>query len=111
MIRPPPSSTLFPYTTLFRSAKALYGRFLQTEAIFGFRIGSAREDLSFDRRDSARAMPKCRVVDGSFQWGDDRPPGTPWPDSILYEAHVRGFTMPHPALPQPLRGTCSGLGS
>ena len=66
--------------------------------IFGYRVGSAREDLSFDRRDSARAMPKCRVVDGSLQWGDDRPPGTPWSDSILYETHVRGFTMLHPAL-------------
>ena len=92
-------------------AKAFYGRFLQTEAIFGYRIGSPREDLSFDRRDSARAMPKCRVVDGSFQWGDDRPPNHPWPDTIVYEAHVRGFTMRHPALPQPLRGTCAGLGS
>jgi len=92
-------------------AKAFYGRFLQTEAIFGYRIGSPREDLSFDRRDSARAMPKCRVVDGSFQWGDDRPPNHPWSDTIVYEAHVRGFTMRHPVLPQPLRGTCAGLGS
>ena len=63
-------------------AKALYGRFLQSEAIFGFRIGSAREDLSFDRRDSARAMPKCRVVDGSFQWGDDRPPARHGPTAV-----------------------------
>ena len=92
-------------------ARAFYGRFLQSDAIFGYRVGSPREDLSFDRRDSARAMPKCRVVDGSFQWGDDRPPGTPWSDSVIYEAHVRGFTMRHPALPQPLRGTCAGLGS
>jgi isoamylase len=92
-------------------ARAFYGRFLQTDAIFGYRVGSPREDLSFDRRDSARAMPKCRVVDGSFQWGDDRPPATPWSDTIVYEAHVRGFTMLHPDLPQPLRGTCAGLGS
>jgi glycogen operon protein len=56
-------------------------------------------------------MPKCRVVDGTFQWGDDRPPATPWADTIVYETHVRGFTMRHPALPQPLRGTCAGLGS
>jgi isoamylase len=92
-------------------ARAFYGRFLQTEAIFGFRVGSAREDLTFDRRDSARAMPKCRVVDGSFQWGDDRTPARPWSDSIIYEMNVRGFTMLHPDLPQPLRGTCAGLGS
>jgi len=92
-------------------ARAFYGRFLQTEVIFGYRVGSAREDLSFDRRDSARAMPKCRVVEGTSQWGDDRPPGTAWSDTVIYEANVRGFTMLHPALPQPLRGTCAGLGS
>ncbi|MEZ5833467.1 MAG: glycogen debranching protein GlgX [Dongiaceae bacterium] len=92
-------------------AQAFHGRFLRTEAIFGYRIGSPREDLSFDRRDSARAMPKCRVVDGSFQWGEDRQPDIPWSETIIYETHVRGFTMRHPALPQPLRGTCAGLGS
>jgi glycogen operon protein len=92
-------------------AKAFYGRFLRTDAIFGYRVGSPREDLSFDRRDSARAMPKCRVVDGSFQWGDDRRPAIPWSDTVIYEMHVRGFTMRHEALPQPLRGTCAGLGT
>jgi glycogen operon protein len=92
-------------------ARAFYGRFLQTDAIFGFRVGSAREDLSFDRRDSARAMPKCRVVEGTFQWGGDRPPATPWSESVIYEMNLRGFTMLHPDLPQPLKGTCAGLGS
>ncbi|HSE75072.1 MAG TPA: glycogen debranching protein GlgX [Dongiaceae bacterium] len=92
-------------------ARAFYGRFLQTEAIFGYRVGSPREDLSFDRRDSARAMPKCRVVDGSFQWGADRPPAIPWSRSVIYEMNVRGFTMLREDLPQPLRGTCAGLGS
>jgi len=92
-------------------ARAFYGRFLQTEAIFGFRVGSAREDLSFDRRDSARAIPKCRVVEGTFQWGGDRSPATPWSESVVYEMNLRGFTMLHPDLPQPLKGTCAGLGS
>jgi glycogen operon protein len=92
-------------------AKALFGRHLQSDTLFGYRVGSPREDLSFDRRDSARAMPKCRVVDPSFHWGNDRSPATPWPDSIIYEAHVRGFTMLHPALPAPVRGSCAALGS
>jgi isoamylase len=92
-------------------AKALFGRFLRTDAVFGYRAGSPREDLSFDRRDSARAVPKCRVVDPSFAWGDDRAPAIPWAETIVYEAHLRGFTMLHPALPTPLRGTCAGLGS
>ena len=92
-------------------ARALYGRFLRTEALYGYRIGSAREDLSFDRRDSARAMPKCRVVEGTFNWGNDQSPATPWADTIIYEMNLRGFTMLHPDLPQPLRGTCASLGN
>ncbi|TXH37622.1 MAG: glycogen debranching protein GlgX [Rhodospirillaceae bacterium] len=92
-------------------AKALSGRFHRTDAIFGYRVGSPREDLSFDRRDSARAVPKCRVVDPSFHWGDDRRPARPWSETIIYEMNLRGFTMQHPALPVPLRGTCAGLGS
>jgi isoamylase len=92
-------------------AKALFGRYMRTDAVFGYRAGSPREDLSFDRRDSARAVPKCRVVDPSFAWGDDRAPAIPWAETIVYETHLRGFTMLHPALPMPLRGTCAGLGS
>ena len=92
-------------------AKALFGRYLHTDTIFGYRVGSPREDLSFDRRDNARAVPKCRVVDPAFHWGDDRPPATPWSETIIYEAHVRGFTIRHPDLPPPFRGTCAGLGS
>jgi isoamylase len=92
-------------------AKALFGRYLRSDALFGYRTGSSREDLSFDRRDSARAMPKCRVVDPSFAWGADQVPAVSWAETIIYEMHLRGFTMLHPALPKPLRGTCAGLGS
>ena len=45
-----------------------------SDALFGYRVGSPREDLAFDRRDSARFMPKCRVVETAFTWGDDRRP-------------------------------------
>ena len=51
-----------------------------------------RRDLSFDRRDSAAYMPKCRVLDPAFTWGDDRRPDVPWHDTVIYELHVRGFT-------------------
>ncbi len=54
--------------------------------------GTPTADLSFDRRDSAPGMPKCRVIDPAFTWGDDRPPRIPWHDTVIYEAHVRGFT-------------------
>ena len=51
------------------------------------------------------------VVDPAFTWGDDRPPRTPWHKTIIYEAHVRGFTKLHPEIPEAARGTYLGLAS
>ncbi len=90
-------------------AKAMVGRLQWSDAHFGYRIGSPRADLSFDRRDNASGMPKCQVIDSAFTWGDDRPPRTPWQDTVIYETHVRGFTMRHPDVPPELRGTYGGL--
>lgn len=90
-------------------AKALAGRLRWTDAQFGYRISSPKADLSFDRGDSAPVMPKCRVVDPAFTWGNDAPPGIPWERTILYEAHVRGYTMRHPAVPDVMRGTFAGM--
>ena len=55
-------------------ARKLEGPLRWTDALFGYRMNSPRADLSFDRRNSAPGMPKCKVVDSSFTWGDDRPP-------------------------------------
>jgi isoamylase len=66
--------------------------------------GPGRHEL-----DSAAALPRCRIVDAAFDWGDDRSPGTPWSDTVLYELHVRGFTKLHPGVPERLRGTYLGL--
>jgi len=90
-------------------ARALHGTLRWSDAHFGYRVGSSRGDLSFDRRDNARGMPKCQVVDTAFTWGDDRPPETPWHETVLYETHVRGFTMLHPDLPPALHGTFAGF--
>src|SRR5918911_4818355 len=91
-------------------AKQLWGQLRWSDAHFAYRIGSRREDLSRpDERDNARGMPKCRVVDTAFTWGEDRHLRTPWHESILYETHLRGFTMLHPAVPRHLRGTCAGF--
>ncbi len=93
-------------------AKAIQGTLQWSDSLFGYRIGHPRGDLSFDRRDSARFLPKAQVLDtGTFDWGDDKPPGTAWEDTIVYETHVRGFTMRHPGVPQDLRGTYAGLAS
>ncbi|MBF0393009.1 MAG: glycogen debranching protein GlgX [Alphaproteobacteria bacterium] len=91
-------------------ARTLTGPFRWSDTHFGFRVGGPRVDLAIDRRDNARFMPKCQVVDTAFTWGRDRPPGHAWSDGIIYEAHVRGMTMRHPGVPEPLRGTLLGLG-
>ena len=54
-------------------------------------------------------LGRCQVVDSAFTWGDDRPPRTPWQDSVIYELHVKGFTQRHPEVPEQLRGTYAGL--
>ncbi len=90
-------------------AKALAGQLLWSDAHFGYRIGHRTEDLSFDRRNNARGMPKCVVVDTAFTWARELPPRVPWHESVFYELHVRGFTMRHPEVPEALRGTFAGL--
>ncbi|MEW5726794.1 MAG: glycogen debranching protein GlgX [Pseudomonadota bacterium] len=90
-------------------ARALHGRFQWSDANFGFRVGGPRQDLQIDRRDNSRTMPKCQVVDTAFTWRDDRKPRVPWPDTILYEVHVKGFTNKHPVVAAEYRGTFLGL--
>jgi glycogen operon protein len=81
------------------------------DAHFGYRFGTRREDLSFDTRDNASGMPKCQVIDPAFTWGEDRRPNVPWQDTVIYEMHVRGYTMLRPDVPPQLRGTYAGLAS
>jgi isoamylase len=90
-------------------AKALSGQIKWGDAHYGYRVGHEDEDLSFDRRDSAAGMPKCRVIDPAFTWGDDRRPDIPWHETVIYETHVKGFTVQHPDVPPTLRGTYAGL--
>lgn len=90
-------------------AAHLHGDIRWHDAVFGYRVGHGREDLSFDRRDSAFVMPKCKVIDPAVTWGDDRRLGRPWAETIIYEAHVKGMTALHPDLPPQLRGTFAGL--
>ena len=80
-----------------------------SDAHFGYTVGGKQADLVMDTRDNAAFMPKCRVIDSAFTWGDDRPPRTPWHDTVIYELHVKGFTMTHPDVPSALRGTYAGL--
>src|SRR5215207_9673083 len=69
-------------------AKAI-GRDLQwDESLFGYKLGDPAGDLSFDARDSAAFAPLGMVLDTAFTWGDDRPPGVPWHQTLIYELHV-----------------------
>ena len=92
-------------------AKQIAKTFRWSDALMGYRVGSGRADLSQDRRDSAFAMPKAVVVDPAFAWGEDRRPDTPWPETIIYEANVRGMTMRHPEVPPDQQGLFTGLAS
>jgi glycogen operon protein len=90
-------------------AKRLSGRIAWNDAHFGYRPGSRRADLSFDRRDNARGMPKCVVIDEAVTWDNDRRPRTPWTETFIYEAHVKGLTQLRDDVPPGLRGTYRGL--
>jgi isoamylase len=90
-------------------AKAIAGNIEWHDALFGYEVGHEQEDLSFSSVDSAPYLPKCVVIDPAFEWGDDRPPKTPYHKTIIYETHIRGFTKLHPDVPEHLRGTYAGL--
>ena len=93
-------------------ARGHIGELIWRPECFGYTIGAEGDDLSFDERDSAPYMPKCVVVDPNFDWkGQPRSRGVPWDQTIIYEAHLRGFTRLHALVPPKQRGTYVGLGS
>jgi glycogen operon protein len=73
----------------------------------------AGDDADFERddEDSAVAIPKCVVIDDRFDWEGDRRPNIPFDRTVIYETHVKGFTMRHPGVREDLRGTYAGLAS
>jgi|SRR5712691_9402122 len=90
-------------------ARRMVGELRWSDALFGYRVNSPRADLSFDRRDSAPAIPKAVVTDDSFSWREDRPPNVPWSETVIYEAHLRGLTMLREEIRPPERGTFAAL--
>jgi isoamylase len=76
------------------------------ESLFGYKFDSPDE---CNEADSAGHVPYSLVVSPFFDWANDRPPKTPYNESVIYEAHVRGLTMNHPDVPDGLRGTYAGL--
>ncbi len=87
-------------------AKAIDGEVDWNQACFGYDFG---DEYSRNDDDSAPHVPKSVVHNPYFDWGNDRPPGTPLHETVIYELHVKGFTATHPEIPGPLRGTYAGL--
>ena len=73
--------------------------------------GDEDADLEPDDEDDSAAVPKAVVIDDAFDWEGDRFPRVPFTDTIIYETHVKGFTVCHPEIRDDLRGTYAGLAS
>lgn len=91
-------------------ARAVAGRVDRSGPIHGYAPGQS-EDLLADDRDDAWAVPKGVVVAALSALTDPPRPETPWSETVIYEAHVKGLTMRHPQVPPELRGTYAGLAS
>jgi glycogen operon protein len=90
-------------------ARAVDGAVRWDAALFPY--DANRPEAPVNNDDTASFMPKSVVIDPSFDWKDDRPPKTPLEHTIIYEVHVKGYTINHPEIPPELRGTYAGLGS
>ncbi len=90
-------------------ARAHAGRLQWRPEIFGYILDHDDRDLSFDKRDSAPFVPKCVVTDPDVRGVRVPFVRVPWGDTVIYETHVRGYTMGHPDVPEALRGTFAGL--
>ena len=89
-------------------AKAISGVLDWKKPIYGYKVETG-DDLQKSEEDSAAGMCKSVVVDNEFDWGGDKPPGTPLVDSLVYEVHVKGFSKLNPEIAENLRGTYAGM--
>ena len=93
-------------------AKAVTGLINWGTEMFSYPQGGGEDaDLRKDERDSAWCMPRCVVVDDAFDWGTDQLPRVPMSETVIYEAHVKGFSQLCPDIPEELRGSYAGLGT
>jgi glycogen operon protein len=95
-------------------ARALLGKTDFRAPVLGYApsvSGKGPIDLVRDHRDDAAGVPRSLVVDPTFDWDGDEPPQVPWPDTVVYELHVKGFTRRHRGVPEAHRGTYLGLAS
>jgi isoamylase len=92
-------------------AKAIARLPKPADSLSGYILRDKKADLSFDPSDSGADAPLAAVIDEAFTWGDDRQPKIPLHHSVIYEVHVKGFTMLCPEIREQDRGTYAGVGS
>jgi len=90
-------------------AKAVSGTIKWDDALFPYQIDDENQDLSFSLVDSAPYIPKSVIIDNQFDWENDKAPKIPYHDTIIYEAHVKGFTKLCPEIPEEIRGCYAGI--
>jgi glycogen operon protein len=88
-------------------AKALDGAVDWDESLFEYHFGNP--DHPDNDADSAPHVPKAVVINPYFEWENDRHPRTPWAETVVYEMHVKGFSISNPGVPEAMRGTYAGL--
>jgi isoamylase len=94
-------------------AKEMTGKLVWRQEIFGYNWGgSANDPNNMNTADSAPFVPKAVVKGPSlYDWKNTKRPETPWPKSVIYEAHVKGFSKLNEDVPQEQRGTYAGMGA
>jgi isoamylase len=92
-------------------ARAIAGKVLWGPEMFAYPLGGPAEDLKRDYQDNVALMPKCVVIDPTFDWKDDKPPRIPLANSVIFEVHVAGFTKLWKLVAKEIRGSYSGLSS
>jgi isoamylase len=97
----PAKLLLDPYT------RAVRGEVAFGPEVYDYDVGNGDAPSSLD---SAGHVPVSLVVDEAFDWEGDAPPRREYAETVFYEVHVKGFTVRHPGVPEPLRGTYAGLG-
>lgn len=90
-------------------ARAFDGEFDGHPSLFSYDVNNPEDPNGRNTEDSLEHTMKSVVVNPFFDWGADRAPKTPFNETVIYEAHVKGMTMTHPDIPEELRGTYAGL--
>jgi glycogen operon protein len=90
-------------------ARAITGEINLNDFHYDFIADKTGTEFVADLRDNAPFMPKSVVIDTSFDWEDDTHPQISWGDTIIYELHVKGFTILNSEISESIRGTYSGL--